>query len=175
MSPAEEAGFTYEDYLALPDDGNRYEIIEDRLSIGPSPTSVHQILSRRLQFELYRLEQAGHGFIFDAPMDLEMEGPRRPARPDVLCGRAAPADQAQIPGGPAASDRRDPIALDGLPGPGHEASQLRPQRRAPLLDARPRIGHYGDASPGRRRLPGGHATWGTMARGSSDGFIRRMD
>ena len=33
--------WTYEEYLALPDDGNRYEIIEGELIVAPPPTHGH--------------------------------------------------------------------------------------------------------------------------------------
>lgn len=72
MALADEKSWTYEDYCALPDDGKRYEVIEGRLYVSPSPSAVHQTLSRRLQFLFYELERAGRGFIFDAPMDLRL-------------------------------------------------------------------------------------------------------
>ena len=34
---------TYEDYLHLPDDGKRYEIIEGELFVTPAPITKHQI------------------------------------------------------------------------------------------------------------------------------------
>lgn len=83
MSLTEEQPWTYERYLELPDDGNRYEVIEGKLYVSPSPTTIHQILSKRLLFELYRLELAGEGFVFAAPMDLKMEG-ASPVQPDLM-------------------------------------------------------------------------------------------
>ncbi len=38
---------TYDDYLALPDDGNRYEIIGGELLMSPSIT-IHQYISIEL-------------------------------------------------------------------------------------------------------------------------------
>ena len=72
MAPADEKEWTYEDYCALPEDGQRYEVIGGRLYASPSPSAVHQTLSRRLQFLFYELERAGKGFIFNAPMDLRL-------------------------------------------------------------------------------------------------------
>ncbi len=83
MSLIEEQPWTYERYLELPDDGNRYEVIEDRLYVSPSPSTIHQILSKRLQFEFYKLELDGEGFVFNAPMDLKMEG-ASPVQPDLM-------------------------------------------------------------------------------------------
>ncbi len=39
---------TYDDYLALPNDGKKYEIIEGELIMTPSPISEHQIISRNI-------------------------------------------------------------------------------------------------------------------------------
>ena len=49
-----EKVWTYDDYLQLPNDGNRYEIIEGVLYVSPVPWTPHQVLSRRLQFALDR-------------------------------------------------------------------------------------------------------------------------
>jgi len=32
--------YTYQDYLELPDDGNRYEIIEGELIMSPAPYTI---------------------------------------------------------------------------------------------------------------------------------------
>jgi len=39
---------TYDDYRTLPDDGNQYQIIGGELIMSPSPTMIHQIISRNL-------------------------------------------------------------------------------------------------------------------------------
>lgn len=75
--------WTYEDYRQLPDDGNRYEIIDGRLYVTPAPSPYHQILSRRLQFLFYPLELAGQGQIFNTPVDLLMLG-ATPVQPDLV-------------------------------------------------------------------------------------------
>ena len=65
---------TYEDYLTLPDDGKRYEIIDGGLAVTPSPATRHQTASRRIQHKLMSaLEDTGRGFVFDAPMDLILD------------------------------------------------------------------------------------------------------
>ncbi len=79
----EEKVWTYEDYRQLPDDGNRYEIIDGRLYVTPSPSMIHQALSRRLKFVFYRLEQEGQGYIINAPADLLMPG-ADPVQPDLM-------------------------------------------------------------------------------------------
>lgn len=75
--------WTYEDTQTLPEDGRRYEVIDGVLYVSPSPLTVHQILSRRLQFFFYQFELAGQGYIFDAPMDLLMPG-CTPVQPDLI-------------------------------------------------------------------------------------------
>src|SRR5436305_12018508 len=39
---------TYEDYLLLPDDGHRYEIIDGELFVTPSPNEKHQTAAYNL-------------------------------------------------------------------------------------------------------------------------------
>ncbi len=75
--------WTYEDYRQLPDDGNRYEVLEGLLCVTPAPTSYHQTLSRRLQFLFYQLELEGKGLVFNAPIDLLIPG-AEPAQPDLV-------------------------------------------------------------------------------------------
>ncbi|WP_027356738.1 Uma2 family endonuclease [Desulfofundulus thermocisternus] len=69
--PAGKIVLTYEDYLDLPDDGNRYEILEGVLHVTPSPTTRHQRVSRNLQriIDAYVLEH-NLGEVFDAPLDV---------------------------------------------------------------------------------------------------------
>ncbi|MGE0495569.1 MAG: Uma2 family endonuclease [Vulcanimicrobiota bacterium] len=90
--PLEDKVWTYEDYRELPDDGIRYEVIEGRLYLTPAPTPYHQTLSRRLQFVFYQLELEGKGQIYDAPVDVLMEG-ATPVQPDLVYLRA---DQASL-------------------------------------------------------------------------------
>ena len=61
----------YSDYLAAPEDGNRYEILRGDLHVTPPPTPLHQRVSRRLQRQL---EDYFHdlelGEVFNAPLAL---------------------------------------------------------------------------------------------------------
>jgi Uma2 family endonuclease len=62
---------TYEDYAAVPSDGRRWELIDGEFEVNPAPTSLHQTVSRRLQFELMEaLEEPGLAQVFDAPIDV---------------------------------------------------------------------------------------------------------
>jgi Uma2 family endonuclease len=45
--------WTYEDYARLPDDGNRYEVIDGEVCVTPSPGVPHQRVATKLFFILY--------------------------------------------------------------------------------------------------------------------------
>ena len=61
----------YEDFAQLPDDGKRYEVLDGELCVTPSPSPVHQRLSKRLQRRLEDyFEARGLGEVFDAPLDV---------------------------------------------------------------------------------------------------------
>lgn len=83
LNVQDEKFWTYADYCKLPEDGKRYEVIDGVLYMSPSPRSIHQALSKYLQFLLYGLEQAGHGWVFSAPFDVIMPG-ATPVQPDLL-------------------------------------------------------------------------------------------
>lgn len=78
-----EKEWTYEDYLSTPDDGQRYEIIDGVLYVTPAPRSIHQMLSKRLQFFFYQLELEGQGYVYNAPIDVLMPG-CTPVQPDLV-------------------------------------------------------------------------------------------
>jgi Uma2 family endonuclease len=62
---------TYEDYAAMPNDGRRLELIDGDFEMNPAPSTRHQTVSRRLQYELMSsIEETGLGQVFDAPLDL---------------------------------------------------------------------------------------------------------
>ena len=68
------AKLTYEDYVSLPDDGRRYEILDGELAVRPSPLIRHQIVSRNLQRLLDRhVEAHDLGLFLDAPVDVILE------------------------------------------------------------------------------------------------------
>jgi Uma2 family endonuclease len=65
--------WTYEDYALLPPDGLRHEIINGEHVVNPSPSTQHQHVSKRLQYLLYtKIELAGLGVLFNAPMDVQL-------------------------------------------------------------------------------------------------------
>jgi len=69
--PAGEIILNYDDYLNLPDDGNRYEILEGVLYVTPSPNTRHQRISRNLGFLLFAfVKKHDLGEFFYAPLDV---------------------------------------------------------------------------------------------------------
>lgn len=64
---------TYQDYVCFPEDGKRHEIIGGDHYVNPAPSTYHQFVSRRLQFQLYSsIELAELGSVIDAPVDVQL-------------------------------------------------------------------------------------------------------
>jgi len=77
--------WTWEDYLRLPDDGNRYEILEGVLYVSPAPIYDHQFLVFALAGELRSFVAThGLGVILGAPFDVRLPGIANPVQPDIL-------------------------------------------------------------------------------------------
>jgi len=65
--------FTYDDYLALPDDGKRYEVIEGDLSMTPAPSPLHQQIQLTLGSSLLAfVKKHSLGRIYVAPIDVAL-------------------------------------------------------------------------------------------------------
>jgi Uncharacterized protein conserved in cyanobacteria, COG4636 len=85
--------WTYADYAALPDDGNRYEIIAGVLYMTPAPGTGHQSVSARLvTFLVTHVEFAGLGRVFAAPVDVEL-APDTVVQPDIVVVLSANLDR----------------------------------------------------------------------------------
>lgn len=54
MSTELRYDWTYSDYARLPDDGNRYEVVDGELLVTPSPSPLHQRVAFRLAAVLDR-------------------------------------------------------------------------------------------------------------------------
>lgn len=79
-----QGNWTYESYAALPNDGNRYEVIGGILFVSPSPSPRHQRLLVRLVGRLSGyVEEHDPGEVFQAPLDLVMPG-TAPVQPDAF-------------------------------------------------------------------------------------------
>lgn len=66
--PPEQGQWTYEDWLQLPDDGFRYEILDGVLYMAPPPTTSHQTAAGNLCAALHVFVRAGQlGRVLPAP------------------------------------------------------------------------------------------------------------
>lgn len=77
--------WTYEDYLNLPDDGQRYEIIEGSLYVSNAPDIDHQFTVVKLvsQMDVF-VTQNKQGYVLTAPFEVHLSKTTRPVQPDVL-------------------------------------------------------------------------------------------
>jgi len=79
-----QGSWTYEDYAALPDDGNRYEIVNGVLIMAPSPSPEHQgIVIEIVSYLRIHVKLAGLGRVFTAPLDVDL-GPKNVLQPDIV-------------------------------------------------------------------------------------------
>jgi Uma2 family endonuclease len=77
VKPAESAEdvrpLTYDDLLATPEDGGRYEIIEGELFVSPSPNTEHQWASGDLFGEMRNHVRGNNlGVVLSAPIDVKL-------------------------------------------------------------------------------------------------------
>lgn len=71
MAPELKRKFDYSDLLDTPDDRMRYELVRGEFLVTPSPSPMHQRVSKRLQRQLEAyFEQRALGEVFSAPIDL---------------------------------------------------------------------------------------------------------
>ncbi len=85
--PAVARHWTREEVLALPDDGNRYELVDGELLVSPSPRALHQygVVELLLQIAPYvRVHRIGDLCI--APADLDFRTGQL-LQPDLFVGR----------------------------------------------------------------------------------------
>lgn len=88
--------WTREMVLDLPDDGNRYELLDGELLVTPSPSARHQWAVAAVFQRLIRyLDGTTIGFACTSPSDLRLEGGQI-AQPDVFV--VAPQPDASRPG-----------------------------------------------------------------------------
>ena len=82
--PNLERHWTFDDLEELPDDGNRYEIIDGELFVTPAPSLRHQEAIAQLHHILASYlsrHRVGHAFF--APADIVFS-PRRAVQPDII-------------------------------------------------------------------------------------------
>jgi Uma2 family endonuclease len=94
--PQSTTRWTTEMVRALPDDGNRYEVVDGELLVTPAPGAVHQRAAYFLAMALGQYVSAqGLGEVLFSPADIELD-PHGMVQPDVFVqgyvdGRPAPA------------------------------------------------------------------------------------
>lgn len=77
--------YTYDDYLHLPDDGYRYEIIEGELYVANAPSLDHQFACMEIAFHMKRHADISKlGYVITAPFEVHLSDVTRPVQPDVL-------------------------------------------------------------------------------------------
>lgn len=82
--PAHTLEWTADMARALPDDGNRYEVLDGALFVTPAPSWRHQRIAGTLYMELRGYaERHRIGWVQHAPADVQFS-PRRLVQPDVL-------------------------------------------------------------------------------------------
>jgi len=70
-TPVKRAVLTYQDYLQLPDDGNRYEIIKGELYVSPAPSMKHQWTATQLTIVVGgHVSERDLGHVYAAPSDV---------------------------------------------------------------------------------------------------------
>jgi Uma2 family endonuclease len=75
---------TYDDYVAMPDDGRRYELIEGELVLNPAPRTKHQAISIALASAMYTHVKAHDaGVVYAAPTDVVLS-PHNVVEPDIV-------------------------------------------------------------------------------------------
>lgn len=85
----DQGEWTWEDYLRLPEDGKRYEILEGVLYVSPAPTFDHQFSVVELLAELRSfVRPRGLGLVLTAPFDVRLPNVSNPVQPDVVFFRS---------------------------------------------------------------------------------------
>lgn len=78
-----EHGVTYDQYAEMPDDGQRYEVLDGMLELmSPGPSTPHQSVSRELQFLLMQSCRTDY-ILFHAPIDVILSD-TNVVQPDIL-------------------------------------------------------------------------------------------
>lgn len=71
MSAETQTKLTYEDYLSIPDDGRRHEIIDGEHYVNPSPAPRHQIIAFNIELRMGMfLLKNPIGQMMHAPLDI---------------------------------------------------------------------------------------------------------
>lgn len=95
--PPPQGEWTYEDYLRLPDDGWRYEVIKGVLHMSPPPRVSHQRASSELHFAMLSfVKSKGLGYVYAAPIEVVLPE-ASPVQPDLVFVSDDQAEQIVTP------------------------------------------------------------------------------
>jgi Uma2 family endonuclease len=84
MSLETTTRLTYDDYVLIPDDGRRHEIIDGEHYVNPSPNTKHQAVLMNLALALGTFVRAHHvGRVYVAPFDVVLSA-HDVLQPDLL-------------------------------------------------------------------------------------------
>ncbi|MFN8489604.1 MAG: Uma2 family endonuclease [Caldilineaceae bacterium] len=76
--------YTYEDYLQLPNDGKRYEIIEGVLYVANAPSFQHQYTVHQLDRQIGNfVNEQQLGYVIPAPFEVHLSALSRPVQPNI--------------------------------------------------------------------------------------------
>ena len=80
-----DGSWTWELFSALPDDGNRYEVIVGKLTVSPPPKVKHQEISTNLGWQLTTwAKHSGAGKVFTAPVAVVLSTTGSYLVPDLI-------------------------------------------------------------------------------------------
>ena len=84
-----QGAWRYADYLRLPDDGKRYEIIEGVLYMANAPSIEHQFTVSEIHFQLKLfIRDRELGQVYTSPLEVHLSETTKPVQPDILFIRA---------------------------------------------------------------------------------------
>src|SRR5512132_3356735 len=82
--PAQESEWTAEMAMALPDDGNRYEVLDGELFVTPAPSYDHQAaIGALVQLLVPFVREQALGHLTHSPADIRFS-PKRLVQPDLF-------------------------------------------------------------------------------------------
>jgi Uma2 family endonuclease len=90
--------FTVDDLEGMPDDGNRYELIDGMLHVSPCPVPRHQVVVGEVYYLLRTACPRGLLALF-APMDVQPDR-ETSLQPDILVARASDFGPRNLPAAP---------------------------------------------------------------------------
>ena len=177
MGMAAPIYYTADMVRAMPDDGNRYEVVYGELLVTPSPRPWHQVVVQRLSLALGNyLEREPAGLVLSSPADISW-GPDVLVQPDVFVvpiGRGA--DAHLEPDAHAAAGRRgaEPVVHQRRPLP--QAAALPGGGRAALLGGGwRRAGRRGVDAGGRFPGRSSGTGWSWRPAAAAEPFSLRLE